>query len=120
MKEELSMNVEEQLITLIKSVSDVSAKVDSIQDSIKGMPQLLQKHDTRLDQIEGSLKRGATKFDKIESAFEKLEHRVDALEKADGEKAKATVRTVVRYIGVAIIGAIIANIPSIINSLGGQ
>ena len=117
---ELPMNVEEQLITLIKSVSDVSAKVDNLQDSIKGMPQLLQKHDTRLDQIEGSLKRGAAKFDKMDAAFEKLENRVDALEKADGEKAKATVRTVVRYIGVAIIGAVIANIPSIIASLGGQ
>lgn len=113
------MNVEEQLITLIKSVSDVSAKVDGLQDSIKGMPQLLQKHDTRLDQIEASLKRGATKFDKMETAFEKLEGRIDTLEKAEGEKAKATVRTVVRYVGVAIIGAIIANIPSIINSLGG-
>lgn len=117
---ELPMNVEEQLITLIKGVSDLSAKVDSIQDSIKGMPQLLQKHDTRLDQVEASLKRGQQKFDKIDAAYEKLEKRIDILEKAEGEKAKATVRTVIRYIGVAIIGAILANVPSIINSLGGK
>lgn len=115
---ELPMNVEEQLITLIKSVSDVSAKVDNIQEGIKGMPQLLQKHDTRLDQIEGSLKRGQQKFDKIEAAYEKLEKRVDTLEKADGEKAKATVRTVIRYVGIALIGAVLANIPAIINSIG--
>lgn len=117
---ELPMNVEEQLITLIKGVSDLSAKVDSIQDSIKGMPQLLQKHDTRLDQIEASLKRGQQKFDKIDAAYEKLEKRVDDLEKAEGEKAKATISTVAKYVLVAVVGAILSCAPMVISALGGK
>ncbi len=119
---ELPMNVEEQLITLIKGVSDLTSKVDSIQrsvDDMKDMAKTLSAHGTRLGQIEESLKRGNAKFDKIDDKFDKVDSRIDQLEKADGEKAKLKLQTVGQYILIAIVGAIVANIPTIINTLGG-
>ena len=119
---ELPMNVEEQLITLIKGVSDLTSKVDSIQrsvDDMKDMAKTLSAHGTRLGQIEESLKRGNAKFDKIDDKFDKIDSRIDLLEKADGEKAKLKLQTVGQYILIAIVGAIVANIPTIINTLGG-
>lgn len=118
---ELPMNVEEQLITLIKGVSDLTSKVDSIQrsvDDMKDMAKTLSAHGTRIGQIEESLKRGNQKFDKIDDKFDKLDTRIDNLEKAEGEKAKLKIQTVGQYVLIAVVGAIVANIPTIINALG--
>lgn len=118
---ELPMNVEEQLITLIKGVSDLTAKVDSIQksvDDMRDMAKTISAHSTRLGQIEESLKRGSQRFDKIETKFDKVDARLDQLEKEEGEKAKARLQTVGQYVLIAIVGAILANIPTIINSIG--
>lgn len=115
------MNVEEQLITLIKGVSDLTSKVDSIQrsvDDMKDMAKTLSAHGTRIGQIEESLKRGNQKFDKIDDKFDKLDTRIDNLEKAEGEKAKLKIQTVGQYVLIAVVGAIVANIPTIINALG--
>lgn len=119
--EELPMNVEEQLITLIKGVSDLTAKVDSVQksvDEMKEMSKTVAAHGTAIGKIEESLKRGEAKFDKVDATLEKLDSRIDKLEKAEGEKAKETVATVVKYVLVAIVGAILSCTPMIINSLG--
>ena len=118
--EELQMNVEEQLITLIKGVSDLTSKVDSIQksvDDMRDMAKTISAHSTRLGQIEESLKRGNAKFDKIDDKFDKLDIRIDMLEKAAGERAQRTIQAVLKYILVAIVGAIVANIPTIIQTL---
>lgn len=112
------MNVEEQLIELVKIVSDIVPKVDTIQKAVDGVPQLLQKHDTRLDQIENSLQRGNQKFDKIAERFDKVDARIDKLEQADGDKAKSVLRTIGNYLLVAIAAAVLSNIPAIINVLG--
>jgi predicted RNase H-like nuclease (RuvC/YqgF family) len=111
--EELPMNVEEQLITLIKGVSDLTAKVDSVQksmDDMKDMAKTLTTHGNKIVQIE-------TQYARLESKYDKLEGRVDQLEKADGEKAKATVQTVAKYILVAVVGAILSCAPMIISNL---
>ena len=121
--EELPMNVEEQLIELIKGVSDLNSKVDGVQksvDDMRDMAKTLSAHSTRLGQIEESLKRGNQKFDKIDAKFDKVDARIDTLEKAEGEKAKTRLQTVGQYVLIAVVGAIIANIPTIINSLGGH
>jgi len=118
---ELPMNVEEQLITLIKGVSDLTSKVDSIQksvDDMRDMAKTLSAHGTRIGQIEESLKRGNQKFDKIDDKFDKIDTRIDTLEKAEGEKAKLKIQTVGQYVLIAVVGAIVANIPTIINALG--
>ena len=111
------MNVEEQLIELVKVVSDLCPKVDTIQKAVEGVPQLLQKHDTRLDQIEGSLARGNQKFDKIDNRFDKIDARIDKLEQADGDKAKNVLKTIGNYLLVALLGAVVASLPTIINAL---
>lgn len=121
--EELPMNVEEQLIELIKGVSDLNSKVDGVQrsvDEMKEMSKTVAAHGTAIGKIEESLKRGETKFDKIDTKLDKVDARLDALEKADGEKAKLRMQTVGQYVLIAIVGAIVANIPTIINTLGGK
>lgn len=121
--EELPMNVEEQLITLIKGVSDISAKVDGLQksvDDMRDMAKTISAHGTRIGQIEESLKRGNQKFDKIDSTFEKVDARLDQLEKAEGDKAKETIATVAKYVLVAVVGAILSCGPMVLNALGGK
>lgn len=123
MTKEQTMNVEEQLIELIKGVSDLNSKVDTVQksvDDMRDMAKTLSAHGTAIGKIEESLKRGETKFDKIDTKLDKVDARLDALEKADGEKAKLKIQTVGQYVLIAVVGAILANIPTIVNALGGK
>lgn len=118
---ELPMNVEEQLITLIKGVADLGSKVEDVRKSVDEMKEIsktVSAHATRIGQIEESLKRGEAKFDKLDRTLEKYDARIDNLEKAEGEKAKLKLQTVGQYVLIAIVGAIVANIPTIINALG--
>lgn len=121
--EELPMNVEEQLIELIKGVSDLNSKVDTVQksvDDMRDMAKTIAAHGSKIGQIEESLKRGEAKFDKLDRTLEKYDARLDSLEKADGEKAKLKIQTVGQYVLIAVVGAILANIPTIVNALGGK
>lgn len=121
--EELLMNAEEQLLKLVEGVAALNTKVDSVQksvDEMKEMSKTVAAHGTAIGKIEESLKRGAQKFDKIDAAIEKLDGRIDTLEKAEGEKAKATVSAVAKYVLVAIVGAILSCAPMIISNLGGN
>lgn len=123
MKEELPMNAEEQLLKLVEGVASLNTKVDGVQksvDEMKEMSKTVAAHGTAIGKIEESLKRGSAKFDRIETTIEKLEKRIDVLEKAEGEKAKATVAAIVKYVLVAFAGAIVANLSTIINTLGGK
>lgn len=121
--EELPMNAEEQLLKLVEGVASLNTKVDGVQksvDEMKEMSKTVAAHGTAIGKIEESLKRGAQKFDKIDAAIEKLDGRIDTLEKAEGEKAKATVSAVAKYVLVAIVGAILSCAPMIISNLGGN
>ena len=123
MKEELLMNAEEQLLKLVEGVASLNTKVDGVQksvDEMKEMSKTVAAHGTAIGKIEESLKRGSAKFDRIEATIEKLEKRIDVLEKAEGEKAKATVAAIVKYVLVAFAGAVVANLSTIINTLGGK
>lgn len=123
MKEELPMNAEEQLLKLVEGVASLNTKVDGVQksvDEMKEMSKTVAAHGTAIGKIEESLKRGSAKFDRIDATIEKLEKRIDVLEKAEGEKAKATVAAIVKYVLVAFAGAIVANLSTIINTLGGK
>lgn len=123
MKEELPMNAEEQLLKLVEGVASLNTKVDGVQksvDEMKEMSKTVAAHGTAIGKIEESLKRGSAKFDRIDTTIEKLEKRIDVLEKAEGEKAKATVAAIVKYVLVAFAGAIVANLSTIINTLGGK
>ena len=123
MKEELLMNAEEQLLKLVEGVASLNTKVDGVQksvDEMKEMSKTVAAHGTAIGKIEESLKRGSAKFDRIDAMIEKLEKRIDVLEKAEGEKAKATVAAIVKYVLVAFAGAVVANLSTIINTLGGK
>ena len=117
------MNAEDQLIKLVEGVAALNTKVDSVQksvDEMKEMSKTVAAHGTAIGKIEESLKRGQAKFDRLDLALEKIDARLDALEKADGEKAKTRLQTVGQYILIAVVGAIVSNIPTIINTLGGK
>ena len=117
------MNAEDQLIKLVEGVAALNTKVDSVQksvDEMKEMSKTVAAHGTAIGKIEESLKRGQSKFDRIDTSLEKIDSRLDALEKADGEKAKTRLQTVGQYILIAVVGAIVSNIPTIINTLGGK
>ena len=119
---ELPMNVEEQLIKLVEGVSALNTKVDGVQksvDEMKEMSKTVAAHGTAIGKIEESLKRGEAKFDKIDTKLDKVDARLDQLEKAEGEKAKATISTVAKYILVAVVGAILSCGPMILNALAG-
>lgn len=116
------MNVEEQLIKLISGVSDLNAKVDTLQqsmDTLKSVADRVTQHDTKLETIMTSLQRGNQKFDKIDTKLDRVDERIDKLENADANKAKDTLKTIGNYILIAIVGAIVANIPNIISALAG-
>lgn len=117
------MNVEEQLIKLIDGVSSLTAKVDTLQqsvDAVKAISDRVTQHDSKLETIMTSLQRGNQKFDKIDVKFDKIDERIDKIENADANKAKDTLKTIGNYILIAIVGAVVANIPNIINVLGGN
>lgn len=117
------MNAEEQLLKLVEGVASLNTKVDGVQksvDEMKEMSKTVAAHGTAIGKIEESLKRGSAKFDRIDATIEKLEKRIDVLEKAEGEKAKATVAAIVKYVLVAFAGAVVANLSTIINTLGGK
>ena len=119
---ELPMNVEEQLIKLVEGVSALNTKVDGVQksvDEMKEMSKTVAAHGTAIGKIEESLKRGEVKFDKIDTKLDKVDARLDTLEKAEGEKAKATISAVAKYILVAVVGAILSCGPMILNALAG-
>jgi DNA repair ATPase RecN len=116
------MNVEEQLVKLIEGVSSLTTKVDSVQKSVEDMKTIastVAAHGSAIGEIKESLLRGNKKFDKIDTQLEKVDERLDKLERADGEKAKITIKTIVQYLLVAVVGAIVSNIPIIINTLAG-
>ena len=114
------INVTEQILTLVKGVSELTSKVDAIQTSLKDVPQRISVHDTRLDQIEISLQRGNQRFTKMDDKFDKFDARLDKLEQAEGEKAKTTMTTIRNYIITALAGAVLSNIPTIISALSNK
>lgn len=114
------INMTEQILKLVQGVGELTSKVDNVERMLDGMrdiPQQIQGHSTRLDQIDLSLQRGNQRFIKIDDKFDKMDARMDKIEQAAGEKAKDTIAKICNYLLIAIVGAIVANIPTIINAL---
>lgn len=114
------INVTEQLLTLVKSVGELTSKMDNVQqklDDISRVQERVSNHDTKLDQITLSLQRGEQRFLKIDEKFDKLDVRLDRIERAEGDKAKDVLGRIWQYVLIALVGAVVSNIPTIIHSL---
>ena len=114
------INVTEQLLTLVKSVGELTTKVDTIQqklDEISKIQERVSSHDIKLDQITLSLQRGEQRFLKIDEKFDKMDVRLDRIERAEGDKAKDVLGRIWQYVLIALVGAVVSNIPTIIHSL---
>lgn len=91
---------------LLKVTSKLVGQVESIDkrmDKIESVVMNDVRQDERLASIELSLKRGNDKF-------QTLEGRINALEDADGNKAKNILKSVGNYILTAVLGFIVASV----------
>lgn len=98
------MNVEETLVQLLQTNSKLLAQVEAMDCRLSKIESVVSndiRQDERLAQVESSLRRGNEKFAKIEK-------RLDALEDADGNKAKSVLKTVGNYLLTAAMGFIAA------------
>lgn len=98
------MNEQDTLIQLLKITERLSAQVDSMDVRLSKIESVVNndiRQDQRLSVIESSLARGTSKFAAIED-------RLRTLEEAEGKKAKAVVTEVIKYIGTAAAGFILA------------
>lgn len=114
------INLTEQLLTLVKAVGELTTKMDTVQqklDDISKIQEKVSSHDIRLDQITLNLQRGDQRFLKIDEKFDKIYQRLDKIEHAEGDQAKDTLRRIWQYILIAVVGAVVSNIPTIIQSL---
>jgi len=116
------MELNDQLIELNKSVGTLTTKVDSMQKTLEEMRSMqlrVNTHDTQIDSMKLSLQRGEQRFLKMDEKFDKLDTRIDKLEQASGEAAKDTLKRIWQYVLIALVGAIVSNIPTIIQTLAG-
>lgn len=89
---------------LLKVTSKLVGQVESIDkrmDKIESVVMNDVRQDERLSSIELSLKRGNDKF-------QALEDRINALEDADGNKAKGVLKTTGSYILTTLLSFITA------------
>lgn len=99
-------DTDKTLRELLQLTSKLAGQVESIDkrmDKIENVVTNDVRQDERISSIEASLHRGSEKF-------AALEHRIDILEDADGNKAKSVLRVVGNYLLTACIGFIIASI----------
>lgn len=99
------MNEQDTLIQLLKTTERLSTQMDSI--------------DTRLTKIESVVNndiRQDQRLGVIELKLNDIERRIRTLEEIDGKKAKTIVTEVIKYVGTAVMGFIIAAITFYIKS----
>lgn len=111
------INVTEKIMQLVEQQSKMSTQVDSLTKAVEAMDAKLDKmdklikndavQDTKLVSLESDITAAHTKI-------RKLEDRVQSIEQSGAQKAKQLVMTIGKYVGVAIIGAVIANAKDII------
>lgn len=98
------MNEQDSLIQLLKVTERLGTQMDNIDKRLTKIEAVVTndiKQDQRLASIEISLGRGNAKFQKIED-------RLNKLEQAEGNKAKALWSRVLSYCITAFLGFIIA------------
>lgn len=94
------MDTNDTLIQLLKNVERLSTQFDTMDSRLSKIESVVNndiKQDQRIGSIEISLQRGNAKFQKIED-------RLNALEDADGNKAKKLVSQVVSYLITLVLG----------------
>lgn len=103
--------MESKILQLCEGVAAINSKMDAMQrdiDDVKKIQSTVSTHTTKLEQIDASLQRGNQKFSKIEDKMDKFDGRLDALEKAEGERAKSVLKTVGTYLLTSACSFVIA------------
>lgn len=113
-----------QLVEITTKLSTQMTGLKETMDNMNGRLSTLEQitkndleQDMKISQIKESLARGNERFRGQDERFDKLEARVDVLERADGEKAKNAWKTIWNYVLVALASALISNIGTIIQWL---
>lgn len=103
--------MEAKILQLCEGVAAINTKMDVMQkdiDEMKNVQTTVTSHTTHLEQIDLSLQRGNQKFLKIDDKLDAIDVRLDKLEQASGERAKAIVKTVGTYLLTALCGFILS------------
>lgn len=111
------INVTEQIMDLVKITSQLSTKVDNLDSKVDSMNIQLgnmsalvkndAKQDSKIQQLE-------TDCSKAHEKIRAIEGRIMKLEQSGAQRAKDILVSVGKYVGVAIIGAVLANIKDIL------
>ena len=109
-----------KLYALLEKVTAIETQTKFVSDNITSIDARLKKLEDKasndieqnllLKGIKESLSRGNAKFEKIES-------RIERLERLEGDKAKETMKKVWQYILIAFLGAIISNLGTVVSWL---
>lgn len=111
---------EDKMLELLEKVTSVCSKVDTMQRTMDNIDSRLtnleniKQNDTeqnlKIEQLRKDVDHGSNKMKDMEA-------RIQALENADGEKAKNAWKTIWNYVLVALASALISNIGTIIQWL---
>ena len=110
----------EQLLLVIQSTSKLSTQLDSVQSTMGDLMSRLEKvEDTgvkislleeRVTNIDKQLRHGS-------EHFSKLDKEINALQDAEGDRAKETIKSIWNYVLVAILAGVISHSGDIISAI---
>lgn len=98
--------MEDRIMEMMQAIAELSAQVSVINNRMGRLEELIEdsiKQEQRLNALEESL-------DRAHSRISKNNIRLDVLEKAGGKRAQSVVNAVLKYIGTAILGFLVATI----------
>lgn len=113
-------DVDSKIIQLVEITTKLSTQMTGLKETMDNMNGRLStleqitkndlEQDLKISHMKEQLAHGNDKMNKLEA-------RVDVLERADGEKAKNAWKTIWNYILVALASALISNIGTIVQWL---
>ena len=113
-----------------EEIIELARNVGAMNQQLIGIQSTMEKLDKKIDELaeQGkevlAVKLKQEQLEKtiidLKSKNVDLELRISTLEGAEGNKAKTLLSKVGNYVLAAVAGAVLYNIKSIINAIGGQ
>ena len=113
----------EQLIEVLQHTSKLSTQLESVQATMADLMNRLEKvedHGTKITLLEERMNNVDKMLRQGSEHFDKLDKEVNALQDAEGDKAKQTLKSIWNYILIAIVGAVLSNLGNIFHALGSK
>lgn len=107
------INIPEKLMQLVETTGKLSIQVDNLTTTV-------DKMNTKLDKMDKLVSNDSvqdTAIAKLTSDVVSIKARLDRLEREKGERARRIIVEILKYLGIACIGGVIANIKDIVGIL---